>query len=231
MDSKGHLGLPFLQIVDRYLLEPLVKRMYPEPRARRVGVRVLREGASGCRILCLAGAFCGDTAANWSDWIADLGERFTEAEIVVVNGFYYYWPEEAEVMQEIIAEGRTLLADGRPTVIVSFSFGGLLAKAMVDEAEHHSVRAIVTMATEHRGHLPRIAETRDVRLGIPLDVDVPIVSFGGWLDMVVWPWTTFTDRSQHHFLIAGHFAFMRSRAVRSKVITVLDDIVFRNQCA
>ncbi|NJO39103.1 MAG: hypothetical protein HC871_17775, partial [Rhizobiales bacterium] len=72
---------------------------------------------------CLGGAFCGDTAANWSDWIADLSRRFPEADIAVVNGFYYYWPEEAEVMQQIIAEGRTLLADGRPTVIVAFSFG------------------------------------------------------------------------------------------------------------
>jgi len=225
MDSKGHRGLPFLRIVDRYLLEPLVRRTFPEPRARRVGVRVLREGAGGCRILCLAGAFCGDTAANWSDWIVDLSKRFPEAEITVINGFYYYWPEEAEVMQQIIAEGQALLEDERPTVIVAFSFGGLLAKAMVDEAEHHSVRAIVTMATEHRGHLPRIAETRDVCLGVPMDVDVPTYSFGGWLDLIVWPWTTFTDQSSHRFLAIGHFAFMRSKTTRSAILAAIDDIV------
>lgn len=217
--------MPLLRIIDRYLLEPLVRRLFPEPRARRVGVRILRKGTGGCRILCLAGAFCGDTAANWSDWISDLGEWFPEAELSIVNGFYYYWPEEADVMRQVIAEGRTLLADGRPTVIIAFSFGGLLAKAMVDEAEHHSVSAIVTMATEHRGHLPRIAETRDVRLGIPLDVGVPIISFGGWFDMIVWPWTSFTDRSQHHFFARGHFAFMRSTAVRAKVLAALDKAV------
>jgi len=228
MDSKGHISLTLLRIVDRYLLEPLVRRMFPEPRARRVGVRVLREGTSGRRILCLAGAFCGDTAANWSDWITDLGERFPEAEIAVVNGFYYYWPEEAEVMQQIIAEGQALLVDGRPTLIVAFSFGGLLAKAMVEEAEHHGVRAIVTMATEHRGHLPRIAETRDTRLGIPMDVDVPTYSFGGWLDLIVWPWTTFTDRSRHRFLVTGHFAFMHSEATRAVILAALDDIISRH---
>ena len=182
----------------------------------------------GCRILCLAGAFCGDTAGNWSDWVADLGEWFPEAEIAVVNGFYYYWPEEAEVMQKIIAEGQALLADGRPTVIVAFSFGGLLAKAMVDEAEHHGVQAIVTMATEHRGHLPRIAETRDVYLGVPMDVEVPTYSFGGWLDLIVWPWTTFTDHSSHRFLATGHFAFMRSAATRAVILAALDDIVGRH---
>lgn len=221
--------MPILQIIDRHLLEPLMRWMFPEPKKRRVGVRVVRSGAGDWRILCLAGAFCSDTAANWSDWIVDLGHRFPKAEIAVVNGFYYYWPEEADVMKQIIAKGRTLLADKRPTMIVAFSFGGLLAKAMVNQANQHDVRVIVTMATEHRGHLPRIAETRDIRLGIPLDVDIPISSFGGWLDMIVWPWTTFTDRSHHRFLPRGHFAFMRSAAVRAKVLAILEDIVSQNQ--
>ncbi|MEZ5931794.1 MAG: hypothetical protein R3F54_07585 [Alphaproteobacteria bacterium] len=223
--------MPIARIVDRYMLEPVIRRLFPEPRSRRVAARVVRKGAGSWRILCLAGAFCGDTAANWADWIADLGQRFPEAEIAVVNGFYYYWPEEAGVMRQVIAAGRALLADGRPTVIVAFSFGGLLAKAMVDESDHHGVRAIITMATEHRGHLPRIAETRDISLGIPLDVDVPIVSFGGWLDMIVWPWTSFTERSHHRFLARGHFAFMRSPAVRAKVLAVIDDILDRHQAA
>ena len=230
-ESKGSSGLPILQFVDHYLLEPLIRRCFPEPRTRRVRASVVRERAGGWRVLCLAGAFCSDTAANWSDWIADLGERFPEAEIAVVNGFYYYWPEDAGVMKQMIAKGQTLLADGRPTVIVAFSFGGLLAKAMVDGSDEHDVRAIVTMATEHRGHLPRIAETRDVRLGIPLDIDIPLHSFGGWLDVIVWPWTTFTDRSQHRFLARGHFAFMRSAAVRAEVLAVVAEILHRDQAA
>ena len=217
-----------LGFIDRHLLEPLIRRVFPEPRQRRVGARIVRDGSGDLRIVCLAGAFCGDTAANWSDWIGDLGRRFPDAEIAVINGFYYYWPEETDVMREIIAEGRTLLADGRPTVIVAFSFGGLLAKGMVEGADDQAVQAIVTMATEHRGHLPRIAETRDVRLGIPLDIDVPIYSFGGWLDFIVWPWTTFTGKSRHRFLLNGHFAFMRSAAVRARVLNGLDDVILKS---
>lgn len=228
--------MPLLQIADRHLLEPMIRRMFPEPRSRRVGARVVRKAGGEWRILCLAGAFCADTAANWSAWIADLGEHFPEAEIAVINGFYYYWPEEAGVMQELIAEGRALLADRRPTVILAFSFGGLLAKAMVAKdvtagAGPHDVRAIVTMATEHRGHLPRIAETRDVSLGLPLDVDVPIHSFGGLLDPIVWPWTSYTDHSRHRFLKCGHFTFMRSPAVRAQVLKVVDSILCPAQAA
>ena len=220
-----------LRFVDRHLLEPLIRKLFPEPRTRHIGTRIVRKGADDRRILCLAGAFCADTAGNWSDWINDLGKHFPKAEIAVVNGFYYYWPEDTDVMAEVIAKGQTLLEDGRPTVIIAFSFGGLLAKAMVDQADRHDVRQIVTMATEHRGHLPRIAETRDVRLGIPMDVDVPTTSFGGWLDMIVWPWTTFTDRSHHRFLLRSHFAFMRSAKVRAEILTVIEGAMRRDHGA
>lgn len=213
-------SLSILRIVDRYLLEPLIRRLFREPRDRRVGARVVHQGSGILRIVCLAGAFCADTAANWSEWIADLRERFPEADIAVINGFYYYWPEETEVMNEIIAEGLALLSDEQPTVIIAFSFGGLLAKAMADQAQRQGVRAIVTLATEHQGHLPRIAETRDIHLAVPLDVDVPTYSFGGLFDMIVWPWTSYSERSKHRFLLTGHFAFMRSRATRQKVLNV-----------
>ncbi|MGI9507962.1 MAG: hypothetical protein ACR2QJ_01270, partial [Geminicoccaceae bacterium] len=94
------------------------------------------------RFLCLAGAFCADTASNWADWITDLSHRFPEADIAVVNGFYFYWPDEVAVMRQMIAEGETLLADEQATVIIGFSFGGLLAKAMAIHAGKHDVRAI-----------------------------------------------------------------------------------------
>jgi hypothetical protein len=186
---------------------------------------LVHQGAGDLRILCLAGAFCADTAANWSGWIAELRERFPQAEISVVNGFYYYWPDEAAVMEQIVTAGSDLLSDRRPTVIIAFSFGGLLAKAMVDRDRRHNVLAIVTLATEHRGHLPRIAETRDVHLGVPPDVDIPTYSFGGLFDMIVWPWTSYSPRSHHRFLPTGHFAFMRSEATRREVLRVVDQIL------
>jgi hypothetical protein len=226
--EKGRIALPLLRIADRRLLEPLIRRLFREPRNRRVGARVLHQGSENLRILCLAGAFCPDTAQNWGGWIADLKACFPNANITVINGFYYYWPEETDVMNQIIAEGLALLSDEQPTIIIAFSFGGLLAKAMVDRAERHGVLAIVTLATEHRGHLPRIAETRDLCLGVPLDVDVPTYSFGGLFDMIVWPWTSYSDRSLHRSLLTSHFAFMRSPTTRKKVLSVVSDIVRRH---
>lgn len=202
--------------------------MFRTPRDRRVGARVIHDGSGQLRILCLAGAFCADTAANWTGWIANLHQRFPDAEITVVNGFYYYWPDEVAVMEEIVAEGIGLLADEQPTIIIGFSFGGLLAKAMVARAQRHRVSAIVTLATEHRGHLPRIAETRDIHLNIPVDVDVPTYSFGGLLDPIVWPWTSYSGRSYHRFFLNGHFAFMHSEATRRRVLSTVDQIVQRH---
>lgn len=99
---------------------------------------------------------------------------------------------------------------------------------MDGRTSEHDVRAIVSLATEHRGHLPRIAEMRDVRLGVPLDVDLPLYTNGGWFDGVVWPWTAFTDYSVHRFLANGHRAFIRSSSARGNVLADLQEIVARH---
>ena len=158
-----------------------------------------------------------------------LRRSFPGAEIALLNGFYFYWESETCLIEKIVDLGKAILSDRRPTFIIAFSFGGLLAKGIVAHQDNHDVRAIVTMATEHRGHLPRIAVTRDICLGIPLDVEVPIYSFGGLFDPIVWPWTAFTDRSFHRTLATGHFSFMRSAKTRSIVMAALKDIVTRHQ--
>lgn len=216
-----------LDVLDRAILEPIVRYLHPLPAERGIGARVIHKGKGEMRLLCLSGAFCSNTAANWKSWINELRRAFPEAEITTVNGFYYYWQNEAEILEQIIAEGQKVLADQKPTFVLTFSFGGLLAKAMVARSDNHAVQAIVSLATEHRGHLPRIARMRDISLGVPLDVDVPLYTFGGWFDAVVWPWTTFTDRSTHRLLANGHFAFIRSRKTRNIVIADLQGIVAR----
>ena len=81
------------------------------------------------------------------------------------------------------------------------------------------------MATEHRGHLPRISSVRDDLLNIPLDVNVPLFTFGGIFDVIVWPWTTYTNCSKHSFFPVGHFAFVRSQRERAKIIRILYDFI------
>lgn len=157
-----------------------------------------------------------------------LRSGFPDADIILLNGFYFYWESEARLIEKIVDLGKTILNDRRPTYILAFSFGGLLAKSIASHRDGQDVRAIVTLATEHRGHLPRIATTRDVCLGIPRDIDVPLYTFGGLFDAIVWPWTAFTDRSHHRTLAAGHFSFVRSLTVRSKVLAELHEIVGRH---
>lgn len=222
------MGSSLLDFVDRVVLEPLIRFLHPAPADRGVGTRVVHRGKGRLRFLCLSGAFCPNTAANWKSWIGDLRRAFPDADIVAVNGFYFYWPEEVGMIEQVIAEGQKILADRKPTVIIGFSFGGLLAKAMVARTQDHDVRAVLSLATEHRGHLPRIAHMRDVNLGVPHDIDLPLYTFGGWLDVIVWPWTTFTERSAHRFLANGHFAFIRSKTTRAKVLSALRDIVARH---
>lgn len=219
----------WLNLLDQALLEPIIRWRFPEPPDRRIHAALLHGGQGEIRLLCLSGAFCIDARSNWAGWIRTLRHSFPSADIVMLNGFYFYWQTEAAVIRQVIDVGKRVLADRKPTYVIGFSFGGLLGKCMVAGPEVHNVRAIVTMATEHRGHLPRIAEMRDVSLGVPLDVDVPLYTFGGLFDPIVWPWTTYTDRSIHSMLPARHFDFIRSSDTRQRVMQVLYKIIERHQ--
>ena len=214
-----------MTLIDVYMLEPLIRRLFPAPPDRAIGVKILQPGDNNIRILCLCGAFCVDAGHVWSRWMRDFRKYFRGAEIVTINGFYYYWEQDRGAIEDLIMNGIELVSDNKPTYIVAFSFGGLIAKGIVARSESHQIRSIISMATEHRGHLPRIATMRDQLLDIPLDVDVPMYTFGGLFDAIVWPWTTHTNRSAHSFLPVGHFAFVRSGKTRARVIGVLQRLV------
>lgn len=215
----------WLDVVDRVVLEPIIRRRFPEPADRRVAAEIVHTGHDDMRFFCLSGAFCLNAPSSWAGWIRSLRREFPTAEITVLNGFYYYWASEKHLIEKIVDLGRAVLADRQPTYVIAFSFGGLLAKRMIAQPSDHAVRAVITMATEHRDHLPRIADLRDVSLGVPLDIDVPLYTFGGLLDPIVWPWTAYTNRSCHRTLAAGHFSFMRSAKTRQIVMGHLRDIV------
>lgn len=220
--------MPLITLIDVYMLEPLIRRLFPAPQNRAIGIKILQPGDNNIRILCLCGAFCVDSRQVWSRWMRDFRKYFPGTEIVVLNGFYYYWEQDRRNIDDLIVSGVDLVSDNKPTYIVSFSFGGLIAKSIVARSENHQIRAIISMATEHRGHLPRIATMRDQLLNIPLDVDVPLFTFGGLFDVIVWPWTTHTNRSTHWFLPVGHFAFVRSRKARTRVIDVLRKLIIND---
>ncbi|MGI9437491.1 MAG: hypothetical protein ACR2Q4_22130 [Geminicoccaceae bacterium] len=215
----------WLDVVDRVVLEPIIRRRFPEPADRRIAAEIVHPSQGDMRFLCLPGAFCLDAPSNWAGWIRSLRREFPMAEITVLNGFYYYWASEKHLIEKIVNLGKAVLADQKPTCVIAFSFGGLLAKRIIAQPSDHAVRAVVTMATEHRGHLPRIGNMRDVSLGVPFEIDVPLYTFGGLLDPIVWPWTAYTDRSCHRTLKTGHFSFMRSTKIRRVVMAHLRDIV------
>lgn len=219
---SGKMSLSTL--VDIYGLEPLIRFFLPAPANRSVEIKTLQEGGQS-RIICLCGAFCVDGGRAWSRWIRDFRRYFPETEVIVLNAFYYYWEQDHKIIEDLIAEGVMIVSDNRPTYVISFSFGGLIAKAIISRAKSHRIRAALSMATEHRGHLPRIAHMRDQLLKIPLDTDVPLFTFGGLFDVIVWPWTTQTEHSVHRFLPVGHFAFVRSPKARAKVLDVLRKVI------
>lgn len=104
-DLESILISRLLHFCDRALVEPIIRRLHPRPKGRGVAARVLHEGKGELRFLCLPGAFSVSVAASWRSWIRDLRRTFPDAEITIVDGFYYYWPSEAQILEKVIAEG------------------------------------------------------------------------------------------------------------------------------
>ncbi len=149
-------------------------------------------------------------------WVEDLDTNFPDKEIIFLdNVYYFYWQDDKT--EEIVKEGVEILSDGKPTIIISHSYGGVLAKTMISRTEKANVVKLVTMASPHQMNGLGLDDSKDF-LRAPDDVDVPIYSFGGYIDPVVlYPFSNVVD-SNHQDLWSGHGGFLFSKDVRKQVL-------------
>ncbi len=151
-----------------------------------------------------------------SRWKKDLDFNFPDKEIIFLDDYMYiYWQDDKT--EEIVERGVAILNDNRPTFVISHSYGGVLAKTMIDRAENANIAKFVTMASPHQMDGFGIDESKDF-LGTPEEVDVPTFSFGGYVDTIVFfPFSDVSD-SEHQDLWSGHGGFLFSKDVRKKVL-------------
>lgn len=84
--------------------------------------------------------------------------------------------------------------DGKPTIMVGHSAGGIFACYIAERFERTEVLGIVTICTPHRlmrGLYPRKLKVRN-------DVGIPIISMGGIIDLIVPVWATKHRQSCKH---------------------------------
>jgi len=151
-------------------------------------------------------------------WRKDLSRQFPESEVVFIDDWYMHWQRKR--IAGIIKRGATLLADGVPTLIIAHSFGGLLARAMLDRSNgQHAVQQLVTMASPHT--MPFLFTQARAKLALPLSPQVDCVqTWGGYFDPIVpFGWTSL-PLAQHRNLPVEHLAWLFSGSVRRRVLRV-----------
>ena len=157
-----------------------------------------------------------------SRWKKDLRVNFPNKEVVFLDGnVYLYWQDNKT--EEIVETGVKILNDGKATIIIAHSYGGVLAKTMIDRVDNANVVKLVTMASPHQMNGFGIDESKDF-LKTPEKVDVPTFSFGGYVDpIVLFPLSNTEDaedleNSNHQDLWSGHSGFLSNKEIRKKVL-------------
>ena len=155
-------------------------------------------------------------------WKKDLNVNFSTKEIIFLDdGIYIYWQDDKT--EEIVEKGVDILNDGKATVIISHSYGGVLAETMIDRAGDANIVKLITMASPHQMNGFGIEDSKDF-LGTPEEVDVPVFSFGGYVDpIVLFPFSDTEnfeglENSNHQDLWSGHSGFLFNKDIRKKVL-------------
>ena len=172
------------------------------------------------RILIILGVFVSEWQMKtmWRMWRKELEEAFPGAEIIVLRDFYLWW--EQDKIDRIVAEGEKYLHDEVPTIILAHSCGGVIAKTLIERVHNNNVKALVTMCTPHTYDVLGIDITKKY-MGIPETVDVPTLTYGGYVDAIVPYKYSCMKGAPHKDFYADHAAFYLSKKIRGEV---LDDL-------
>lgn len=150
-------------------------------------------------------------------WKNDLNFYFPDKEIIFLDDkFYLYW--QYEKMERIISEGVGILNDGKKTLIISHSFGGILSKNIIKRSERANIFAFISMASPHTMTAFGIGASR-LNLKTPDIVDAPTFSFGGYLDPIVLFYNSdLVNSIIHNNYWVEHLAFLYKKEIRKKVL-------------
>ena len=141
-----------------------------------------------------------------------------------------YMHVQHQKLERIVEQGVTLLSQPQPTLILAHSFGGILAKTMIqrlrdiglcDPYSGH-IYKLVTMASPHTMTLFGVSAAKDA-LHTPQWIEnLPTITLGGYLDPVVFYGYTRMHDSIHYNLWSEHLSFLLFSRTRNRVLQELD---------
>lgn len=105
-------------------------------------------------------------------WGRAAREMFPDREIVCLKRVYVY--PQHEILLELKEQALDMLRDGKPTMVVGHSFGGIIATAAAQQAQREGLENVVrliTWATPHTMDVPDLAHKIPVPDSIHLGLE------------------------------------------------------------
>jgi alpha-beta hydrolase superfamily lysophospholipase len=143
----------------------------------------------------------------WGNVSRALRAHYPDATFVYKQAWYHLWELEKmkALSDSIVAEEDT----GEDILLVGHSMGGIMACGIAKQFKQSRVLGIVTIFSPHElgKYLPRLDFYKKIYGGVS-DPQVPIISFGGYLDPLVWWWRSRHPRSMHHVNFLSDHRFL-----------------------
>ena len=141
-----------------------------------------------------------------------------------------YMHYQHQKLERIVEQGVTLLSQPQPTLVLAHSFGGILAKTMIQrlrdaglcDPHNDHIYKLVTMASPHTMNLFGVKAAKHA-LQTPQWIErLPTVTLGGYLDPVVFYRYTRMNQSTHYNFWSEHLSFLLFSRMRKRVLQELD---------
>jgi hypothetical protein len=151
-------------------------------------------------------------------WKRDLPQKFPNAEIIFLDDIFYLHFQNDKT-EKIVQNGVNILNDGKPTKIIAHSFGGILARAMIDRSENANIQELITMASPHKMEIFGVGSAKKFLLVPPsVSQKIKVKTFGGYFDLMVPAiWTRLND-SEHRIIFSEHLGFLLFKKIRAEIL-------------
>lgn len=164
-------------------------------------------------------------------WREELERHYPDHDIVVLGRFYTYWSKKK--IQVLTDTLRDLIEDEQETILMGYSYGGIISGAAMNTAKQYNVVRVVTVASPNN-MLYLGMKKRMERIGYRVidDPKIQKITFGSYIDPIVPFGYTHLPGEIHYDLWLDHFLFFWfSRKTIRKILTLVDQAEFPDDVA
>lgn len=188
--------------------------------------QIAGEGALSMRMVCISGAWVrGGQLPFWPNVQSEFHGWIPEISEMVVEALEFCHPWDYERLREFRDYLVKKYDDGKPTIFVGHSMGGVLACAVAKRLRRTRVLGIVTLFSPHRMFGGAFLRALDAQGNLG---GMPIISFGAVGDLLVPFWATRHPHARRHIRVMAlhRRSLEKRRRLVQKIARIVHEEIF-----